>query len=114
MTNVRRVETDRRGRFYALPDGEKFPSVTNILSVIAKPALVNWAANAERELVMRAAALLYEDLPTQGPKMGRLAFMETLKRRLGAEKAHQKELAKACEIGSEAHALIEWNLRLTL
>ena len=113
MSATRRVEKDRRGRFYQLPDGSQYPSVTNILSVIGKPALVNWAAKTEREMVIRAAAALYEDLPT-APKMSRLAYTTTLTNRLGHEKAHEKELAKACEIGSEAHALIEWNLRREL
>lgn len=113
MQTSRRVEVDRRGRFYELPDGTRYPSVTNILSVIGKPALINWAANTERDMVIRAAAALYEDLPA-GPKMARPAFVSTLQKRLGHEKAHQKALAKACEIGSQAHALIEWNLRREL
>lgn len=114
MTPSRRVEVDRRGRFYELPDGARYPSVTNILSVIGKPALITWAANQERDMVIRAAAALYEDLPTNGPRMTRLGFVSTLQNRLGKERAHQRELAKATEIGSQVHALIEWNLRREL
>lgn len=114
MTASRRVDVDRRGRFYELPDGERYPSVTNILSVIGKPALVNWAANQERDMVIRAAAAFYEDLPAAAPKMSRMAYTTTLQKRLGHEKAHQKALAKACEIGTQTHALIEWNLRREL
>ena len=101
-----------RGRFYETPDGI-FPSVTNILSVIGKPALINWAANTERELVLDCSANLYEDCHGT-PKMSRMAWLTTLQGRLGNEKAHKRELAKAGEIGSQAHALIEWSLRVKL
>src|SRR5262245_49910510 len=86
------------------------PSVTNILSVIGKPALVNWAANQERALVIEAAAALWEDVPTE-KKMSRPAYVATLTERLGKQRAHQRALTRAGEIGSEVHALIEWNLR---
>jgi hypothetical protein len=85
--------------------------VTSILTIIGKPALINWAANTERTLVTDAAADLYEDLPMDGKKIGRPAFIATLLARLGKLKAHQKELAKASEIGSRVHGLIEWTLR---
>jgi len=99
-----------RGRFYELPDGTKLPSVTNILSVIGKPALITWSANVERELVIQAAANLYLDVHGT-PPMSRMAFITTLQSRIGAERAGQKELNKAGEIGSQIHAMIEWDLR---
>lgn len=102
----------RVSRRYTIPGtDEAYDSVTSILSVIGKPALINWAANTERTLVTDAAADLYEDLPLEGKKMGRPAFIATLQARLGKLKAHQKELAKAAEIGSQVHALVEWTLR---
>ena len=100
----------RSGRFYDIDGCGTFPSVTTILSCINKPALMNWAAKVERELVVKVAADLYED--TAGtPKMARTAYTLTINNRLGKEKAHQKELAKAGEIGTQCHALIEWTLR---
>jgi hypothetical protein len=78
---------------------------------VTKPALINWAANQERALVMEAAANLHEDLPLGAPRMSRLAYLATLQTRLGKEKAHQRELAKAAEIGSQAHGYSEWTLR---
>lgn len=102
----------RTSRRYTIPGTEEsYDSVTSILSVIGKPALINWAANTERTLVTEASADLYEDLPANAPKMSRPAFIATLVARLGKLKAHQKELAKAAEIGSQVHALVEWNLR---
>lgn len=100
------------GRFYEI-DGERYPSVTHILSVIAKPALIQWAAKEERTLVSDTAADLYLDAHGT-PAMSRLAFLTTLQTRLGKQRANQKMLTKAGEIGSQVHALIEWNLRQTL
>ena len=102
----------RTSRQYKIPGTDLvYDSVTSILTVIGKPALINWAANTERALVLEASADLYDDLPTEGPKLSRPGFLTTLQTRLGKLKAHQKELAKASEIGSQVHALIEWNLR---
>lgn len=104
----------RTGRFYHVEgDDEPYVSVTHALGCIAKPALINWAANQERALVTDAAADLYVDL-CKTPPMGRPAFIATLAGRIGKQKAHQKELAKAGEIGTQVHALIEWNLRQSL
>lgn len=103
------------GRFYKeLPDGlGELPSMTNVLGVIGKPALVNWAANKERELVLEAAAGLWEDAPT-APKMSRTVYLATLMDRLGKTKAHVRELEAASEIGTQVHARIEWGLRRRL
>lgn len=98
------------GRFYEV-DGESYPSVTHILSCLGKPALINWAANTERTLVMEAAADLYEDTAKIQTPMSRPTYLSTLQARLGKVKAHQKELAKAGEIGTQVHKLVEWNFR---
>lgn len=98
-----------KGRFYEI-DGRQYPSVTTILGVIGKPALVNWAAKVERELVSEVSADLYTDAAGT-PAMSRTAWLTTLQARLGKEKAHKKELAKAAEIGSQVHALVEWTLK---
>ncbi len=104
----------RTGRFYRVEgDEEPYVSVTHALGCIAKPALINWAANQERTLVMESAADLYLDL-CKTPPMGRPSYLATLQGRIGKQKAHQKELAKAGEIGTQVHALIEWNLRQSM
>ena len=100
----------RSSRFYKTPNGLTLPSVTTILSVINKPALVNWAAKVERELVMEVSADLYQDTPAQLVKMSRAGWITTMQDRLGKTKAAQRELAKATEIGSQVHRLIEWTL----
>jgi len=112
----REVKPTRRdtpgGRFYDI-DGETYPSVTHILGCIGKPALINWAANQERTLVLDAAADLYLDVAGT-PPMSRPAYVATLQARCGKQKAHKKALEKAGDIGSQVHALIEWNLRRAL
>jgi len=103
---VKRSE-NHRGRTYELPDGVKLPSVTTILGVIGKPALIAWAASMERAMCLDVSATLYEHLHGT-PKMSRMAWMSTLETRLGKQRAHQRELEKAGNIGSQIHALIEW------
>lgn len=100
------------GRFYEV-EGRRLPSVTHILGCLGKPALINWAANQERAACLDAAADLYTDCAGT-PPMSRAAFIATLTGRIGKQKAHRRELEKAGEIGSQVHALIEWNLRSQL
>jgi hypothetical protein len=113
---LKRFQAERGGgRFYEIvPDGILLPSVTNLLSVIGKPAVINWAAKVAQETTVEAAANLWEDIPTGPKKMSRTAYVATLTERIGKTKAHVRELAKAAEIGSQVHALIEWNLRREL
>jgi hypothetical protein len=99
----------RSSRRYTTPDGN-FDSVTSILSALSKPALINWAANTERAACLEAAAALWESGEAHAQPT-RTAYLATLMERLGKQKAHQRELAKAAEIGSEIHARVEWALR---
>jgi hypothetical protein len=114
-TTPRRTSDGVGGRFYDV-DGDLLPSVTHILSAIGKPALIHWAANQERSLVTEAAADLFEQWGRElvPPVMPRSAYLATLLSKLGQVKAHQKELAKAGEIGSQTHRLIEWTMRTAL
>lgn len=103
----------RSGRFYDVAGIGLLPSVTHILQVIGKPALINWAANQERTACLDAAADLYLDLCKTQP-MSRPVYLVTLQSRIGKQKAHRKTLEKASEIGSQVHGLIEWELRRQL
>jgi hypothetical protein len=100
----------RAGRFYEIDDCGTLPSVTTILSVIGKPALIAWSAKVEREMVTKVSADLYEDVSKSSP-MTRAGWLLTLGNRLGKEKAHTKELAKAGDIGTQVHNLVEWTLK---
>jgi hypothetical protein len=46
--------------------------------------------------------------------MSRMAWITTMESRLGKEKAHRKLLSKAGELGTQAHAMIEWTLHKML
>jgi hypothetical protein len=109
FTPLKQVTPARGNRYYACLKGHRHPSVTAKLSAIAKPALLNWYAKVEREMVIEAAADLYLDAPET--KMSRPAFVTSLTTRLGKTKAAKKELDKASDIGSQAHAWIEYELR---
>ena len=92
------------------------PSVTTILSVISKPALIPWAVKMEREAI-RAAFL---DALTDQAK-GFLALEKdpdaawnVVLRMTESHKAADKVKNKAAEIGSAAHALIEWQTKREL
>jgi hypothetical protein len=81
------------------------PRLTSVLNVLAKPGLVWWAANAERELCLDAAE------ETHLSPMTHVTFRERMLAILGDKKAHQKASQKAKDIGSETHALIQHDLR---
>jgi hypothetical protein len=102
-----------KGRSYRV-EGCEYPSVTTILSCIAKPALVAWSAKVERELVKEVSARLYEQCQGLQEPITAPQWLLRLEDMLGKEKAHTKELAKAGEIGSQVHALIEFTLRMEL
>lgn len=114
-TSVIRKDSAIGGRFYDV-DGARYPSVTHILQAIAKPALIAWSANTERAAVTEAAADLYDAWAAQivPPVMPRESYLATLTARLGLVKAHQKELAKAGEIGTQIHKMIEWTMRTAI
>jgi hypothetical protein len=113
------LRTDgRSGRFYDIPNDDgttaRYPSVTTILSAaIAKPALISWSAKEERTAVSEAAADFYAET-VNTPQLPRPMYLLGLEQRLGKTKAHLKALAKAAEIGTQAHAAVEWSLKMQL
>ncbi len=111
MSATTRIDGGTAGRVYEIPDGTRYPSVTSILKAYPKPALVDWAARKERELVVETAADLYESLPVGGKRMCRAAYLTTLATRLPKTRAHQALLTRAGEVGTRAHNMIEWQLR---
>ena len=116
---AKNITTDSRrqmkqGRFYQIDGVGLLPSVTTILKVISKgEALNNWIAKVEREMVIKVSGDLYEDIAGTA-KMSRAAWALTMNNRLGKERAMSREIAKAAEIGSQVHALIEWTMKAEL
>jgi hypothetical protein len=117
VSSATRISRDdgfgRYSRFYTTPDGLVLPSVTTILDVIGKPALVGWAAKTERELCLQVAGELFDAAPMD-PKMSKPVFLATLASRIGKEKAHRRKLREAGTIGTQLHERIEWTLRREL
>lgn len=112
VTTENRVQK-KTGRFYEVPGSGLLPSVTTILNCISKPALMNWAAKVEREMVIGVSTELYLQSP-MSPKMTSAQWQMSLNNRLGTLKASQKELTKAGDIGTQVHNLVEWSIRAEL
>jgi hypothetical protein len=113
MAAIKRT-TGATARFYEI-EGQQLPSVTTILSAIAKPALVKWAENTAKAATMDAAADLYIDLQrVGGGQLSRAGYLATLEGRMGKQKQTEREMKKAQEIGTQAHALVEWSIRQRL
>jgi hypothetical protein len=79
---------------YVLDDGTKVPSVTSILSVISKPALVSWAANQATDYVISQIkpGVAYDEVQ-----------LNTIFQ--AARKAHTQREQETADIGSMIH---EW------
>jgi len=112
---LQRVQS-RAGRLYRLPNGDYAPGVTTALSVMNKPALVDWSARLERQYCLDTAAQTFAEvigsefvLNAEGIAEHALApkFRETMEARLSKARAHQKKLKSAGDIGTELHAAIE-------
>lgn len=96
---------------YLFAENEEAPSVTTVLGVMAKPALIGWAAREERKMVSAFAGRLYNELyDTIDGKVPVEMFVEMLQEKLG-KGAHLQLLAKASNVGSEVHARIEWEFK---
>ncbi len=96
-------------RFYTIA-GVTLPSVTTILDVVEKPALMWWAANMERRAMETA---LLDVLTQEGARDPEWVLGEMAKRLTGA-KAFVREKDKAANIGTAAHAWCEWRTRQLL
>lgn len=106
--------TDSRGRRYRVPGNQVFWSVTTVEKILAKDAVFRWATALERRTVIEASADIYVETNPITDRMTRAAYIETLKKRLGQEKASDKALRKAGDIGTAVHAYIEWTIRARL
>jgi hypothetical protein len=123
---VVKQKTSRWGaRSYTVPnvngDGEvQYPSVTTILSIINKPALVYWAAKVEREFCLERLRELYDSLKqySSGTKPESFpstpSFLAAYLARLGSQLAHKSLSKSATDIGTMVHDRIEWEMRMEL
>lgn len=83
----------KKERFYSLENGKKIPTVTTILDLLHKPALVQWAANSVAEYV--------------GEHIKDMTTDEQIEYHLKkAKTAHRDVSKKAMDIGSIVHDAI--------
>jgi hypothetical protein len=107
---MKRTDT-KQGRFYDA-GGRKLPSVTTIIGVLAKPALIGWAAKEERKATIAASyAVCSEHLFVLGAELDAEQFAKDVEAMLGKERAHQKLMREAQTVGTAVHAWIEWQLK---
>lgn len=108
--------TVNRARRYLCPNGRLYPSVTNAIGVMDKPALVHWSGMVERELCIESAVSLIRDFRAddlhEAPNPE--AFGRLLTDRIGTKLACYRKRDEAGDIGTLAHALIEYHLRRRL
>ena len=93
---------NKEEHYYEL-DGKRMYGITTILGVIAKPALIQWAANMVVEYVMNIAK--------QDGKGNYTCNDEVLKE---ARYAHKKKKESAGEKGTDTHSLIEDYIKLMI
>lgn len=109
--------TGDKGRHYAVTvDGveHKLPSVTTIMHCIGKPALIKWAEREGMNGAIRVAADVYANLIAADAKTSPDVFAAAIQQAIPKQRASEKALAKASEIGTHAHALVEHHLRRIL
>lgn len=115
--HIVRVTADD-GRYYVINHGGSeytLPSVTTVLHAIAKPALLRWSERQGRDGAILVATQLYTDLiKTGGSALSPTEFATTVRARLPKQRASERALAKASEIGSYVHALVEHEMRQRL
>jgi hypothetical protein len=98
-----------RDRFYTI-EGQRLPSVTTILDIIAKPALGPWYAKEERRYFETAMLEVLSRPGARDPEYVLAAVADAVT----GVKAADREKQKAAAIGTAVHAGIEWELRRQL
>lgn len=93
-------------RFYTI-EGQRYPSVTTLLSVIDKSGpLMHWSANMERRAFETALLNVLADTT-----MTRDNVLNAVIAATSGAKAFLREQDKALTIGSALHAWVEWRAR---
>ena len=96
-----KVEPEKSDRRFYKYEGDKFPSVTTILSVLNKPALIQWAANMAADYI--ADNINELRISTITDERVNQIFTD-------AKKSHRVESRKAMDIGSVIHDAIQCHL----
>ena len=98
-TRITRIDGGRNGRHYQVEGfSEPFPSVTTVLGIINKPALVPWARNVALDSIKKT---LYEHLEESVEPQWVEDIIEQARRR------PDQIRDQAADLGTRAHILIE-------
>jgi hypothetical protein len=92
-------------------DDKPLTGVTTILGVIAKPNLIQWAADMAVKYIKEKSEPLDDGLVGQPPSLVRVVTDEVLEE---ARLAHRKKKEKAGELGTDVHAQVEELIKLAL
>ncbi|MEK6882165.1 MAG: hypothetical protein AABY22_21285 [Nanoarchaeota archaeon] len=113
MNNEKQFEFNEEEHYYTL-DGKRMYGITSVLGVIAKPMLIQWAANEavrelgwfdERKSINKELDLTnFEKRWEEIKKLERDEFFELLSK---ARYSHRKKKEKAGDIGHIVHKAIE-------
>lgn len=103
--NMENFTFDEKGHKYTL-DGKPLSGVTTVLGVIAKPALIQWAADMACKWV--------EDKINESPTIFDYSGSEILSMLPEARLAHRKKKEKAGQQGTDTHALVEKYVKLMI
>ncbi len=98
-----------RARFYTI-EGQRWPSVTTILDIVAKPGLGPWYAKEERRYFEAAMLEVLSQPGARDPEYVLSAVATAVSGVKAADRAKQE----AATIGTAVHAGIEWALRTQL
>ncbi len=107
---ARRIRRDERHRYRVkCGDGawRAAPSVTRVISLLAKPARIGWAARTQYEADLEAAWQLYQE---STPGFPRWKFEALFQAEVGEVKAHERLLRSANDHGTQVHNAIETDL----
>lgn len=103
------LRMDGKHRYYL--GKQLLPNVTSILDMIAKPALVPWAAKAQQEADIEVAWNVHR-LGGFNAELAKGEFCDTFRRLAGKEKESQRQAREAADLGKAVHSLIEaWCIR---
>ena len=102
LPRLEKYNKPNKGRHYKLPSRIEVPSVTNVLGLLDKPALLWWAASVERDMIIKYAKLAYRTNPTSYEE-----FENILLDMIPRQQARFKKSKEATDIGQETHDLIQ-------
>ena len=95
------------GRHYKHAEIGDFPSVTNCLGILDKPALSWWGASVERDMVVERAEEVFAAMRGRNEILSVSQFKARLIMGLPKQQARFKKAKAGADVGTETHMLIQ-------